>query len=158
MINRQQPRDRGRCSEGVIGMPRRLLRVDNCQRKECFQYFKLEQLPLHIVGGGLIANALQDFAEDHIGETETLAIELRMDPICLGIPDALEIIDPDRGVDNHHASYFATRPRREASRSPFQVTLPRKRRMLRCPRVRMSRRSPSSTTARLVRAPLLRMA
>lgn len=101
----------------------------------CFEQFQLKQLALDIFRRELIPDALQHFAENHIGQPETLAIELRMDPICLGIPDALEVIDPDSGVDDHHAGYFATRPRREVSRAPSQVTFPRKRRILRCPRV-----------------------
>jgi hypothetical protein len=55
-------------------------------------------------------------------------------------------------------TYFATRSRRDEFRSPCQATFPRKRRIVACPFVRINRRNPSSTTARFVRAPLLRMA
>jgi hypothetical protein len=46
----------------------------------------------------------------------------------------------------------------ESSRSPSHVTFPRRRRMTPWPRVRISNRSASSTAARFVRAPLLRIA
>ena len=68
-----------------------------------FEHFQLEQLTLDIFRRELIANALQDLAENHIGEPQTLAIQFRMNPIGFGIRDALEIIDPDSGVDDHHA-------------------------------------------------------
>ncbi len=96
----------------------------------CFEHFQLEQLALNILRSELIANTLQNFAENQIDEPQTLAIEFRMEPIGFGIREALQVIDPDRGVDDHHASYFATRPRRDASRSPSHLTLPRRRRML----------------------------
>ncbi len=51
----------------------------------CFEHFQLEQLAFDIAGGGLIANALEDFTENDIREPETLAIELRVEPIGLRI-------------------------------------------------------------------------
>jgi hypothetical protein len=108
-------------------VPRRLPRqVDT----PCFEYRQLEQLAFHIFRGELIADALQQFAKNDVGQPETLAIEFRMNPIRLGIPDALQVIDPDGRIDDHHTRYFASRPVRDASRSPSQLTVPRKRRML----------------------------
>lgn len=94
------------------------------------EYGQLQQLALDILCDDLIANALQHFAQDQISEPETLAIELGMHPLCLRILHAFEVIDPDSRVDDHHAGYFPTRPSRDASRSPSQITLPRKRRTL----------------------------
>lgn len=96
----------------------------------CFKYFQLEQLPLDVFRDRLIANALKNFAENQIREPETLPIEFHVEPLGLGIRDSLEVIDPNSRVDDHHAAYLATRPRRDASRSPSQATLPRKRRMV----------------------------
>jgi hypothetical protein len=96
----------------------------------CFEHCQLQQLALDILRDDFIADALQHFAEDQVGEAEPLTIEFGMDPIRLRIPVALEVVDPDSGVDDHHGGYLATRPVRDASRSPSQVTLPRSRRML----------------------------
>lgn len=54
--------------------------------------------------------------------------------------------------------YSASRVRRDFWRSPFQRILPRSHRMVACPRVRISRRNPSSTAARFVRDRLLLIA
>jgi hypothetical protein len=54
--------------------------------------------------------------------------------------------------------YFATRSRRDEFTFPCHATFPRNRRMLAWPLVWINRRNPSSTTARFVRAPLLRIA
>src|ERR1700688_3505365 len=54
--------------------------------------------------------------------------------------------------------YSASRVRRDFWRSPFQRILPGSRRMVACPRVRISRRNPSSTAARFVRDRLLLIA
>src|SRR6185295_13821414 len=81
-----------------------------------------------------------------------------MNPISFGIRNASEVVDPDGGVDDDHGDYCATRPSRETSRLPSQRTLPRNRRTLFCRRVWINRRSPSSTAARFVGAPLLRIA
>jgi hypothetical protein len=121
-----------RLPDSMAAAPQRPIvsRCLRCQVHTAFEHFQLEELALDILRSELTTNALEDFAEDHIRESKTLLIELRMEPLGLGIRSALEVIDPNRGVDDYHASYCADRPRREASRSPSQATLPRKRRML----------------------------
>ena len=67
-----------------------------------FEHVQLEQLAFDLVRHGLIANTLQDFAENQVDNRQTLAVEFHMKPIGFGIRDALEVVDPDRGVDDDH--------------------------------------------------------
>jgi hypothetical protein len=94
------------------------------------EHFKLQQLVLDIFGNNLVANTLQDFTENQVDEAQALAIESHMNPIGFGIRNAFQVVDPDGGVDDDHVGYFATRPRRDVSRSPSQVIFPRNRRTL----------------------------
>src|SRR5207244_8472122 len=93
----------------------RVLRQVHTARLE---QFELQQLALDIFGGEFIANALQHLAENHISQPKTLSIEFGMHPVCLRILGALEVIDPDSRVDDHHAGYFATRPSRDVRSVP----------------------------------------
>jgi hypothetical protein len=93
------------------------------------EHLKLQQLALDIFGN-FVANTLQDFTENQVDEAQALAIEFHMNPIGFGIRNAFQVVDPDGGVDDDHVGYFATRPRRDVSRSPSQVTFPRNRRTL----------------------------
>jgi hypothetical protein len=108
-------------------VPRRLPREVGTA---CLEQFQFEETSLDIIRCGFIANALQHFAENDVRQPQALTIEFRIKPIRFRIPDTLEIVNPDGGVDDHHVDYFVTRPSREASRSPSQATLPRNRRML----------------------------
>jgi hypothetical protein len=110
-------------------------RISGQVHATCVEHLQLQQLALYVLCCGLITNALQDFAENHIRECKALSVDFHMKPIRCRMPDPLEVIDPDSRVDDDHAGYFANRPRREVSRLPSQVTLPRSRRMLLCARV-----------------------
>jgi hypothetical protein len=52
---------------------------------------------------GFVADALEDFAKDEIGETERLLLELPVEPAGVRIHCSAEIVDPDSSVDNGHA-------------------------------------------------------
>ena len=155
-------------NEAVDGLPHRVTAAPKrpivsrrlaCQRHApCLEHLQLHELPFNLLRHHVVADALQHFAEDDVRQPEALAIEFGVQPVRLRILRALEVIDPDRGVYDHHAAYFATRSRRDELRSPSQPTWPRKRRMPLWPLVWINRRSASSTTARFVRRPLLRMA
>ena len=62
-----------------------------------------DQSPALSLEREIIADALQHFAEDDIGEPKTLAVEFCVQPVRLGILRALEVINPDRGVHDDHA-------------------------------------------------------
>src|SRR5216684_9279099 len=131
--------------------------VASQRHASCREHLQLQQLLFSRLRRRFVAEALQHFAQDDVGQPQTLPVELPAQPRRLRVSRALQIVDPDRGVDDDHA-YFAVRPRRDALRSPFQATLPRNRRILPCPLVRTSRCSASSTTARFVFPSLPRMA
>src|SRR5262249_34013726 len=70
----------------------------------------------------------------------------------LGRDLAVEVIDPDRGIDHDHASSF--REVMPAPGSPSQGSLPRYARMRACCLRRTSVLKPNSTTSRLVLSPV----
>lgn len=55
----------------------------------------------------VITDALQHLAEDNVREPETLALKCSVEPVCLRIPHALEVVDQNGCVDDDHATYFA---------------------------------------------------
>ena len=55
----------------------------------------------------VITDALQHLAEDDVREPETLALECSVEPVCLRIPHALEVVDQNGRVDDNHWTYFA---------------------------------------------------
>jgi len=98
-----------------------------------FEDFQLEQYPLNLDRRSLVANTLQDFAENDVGYGKALAVQLGVQPLRLRILGPLKIVHPDRGIHHNHTAYFAPRDKRETCRSPSQLTFPRKRRTLACP-------------------------
>jgi hypothetical protein len=81
---------------------------------------ELEQLPLDSDRSRLVANTLKHFADDQIRDAKPLPIELRIEPVRLRVPDAAEVIDPDRGVDDDHDELL----RDSAAAGPLEITLP----------------------------------
>jgi hypothetical protein len=98
-------------------MPRRFSRQVNAA---CLQHFKLQQLALHIGSRGLIPNALEHFAENEVGDSKTLALELCVEPIRLGIRHTTEVVDPDRGIDDDHGTLL----RRTPESRLFEIAFP----------------------------------
>src|SRR5262245_61927059 len=78
---------------------RGLLRQSDAPR---LKHFQSEQLALNVLCRSLALNALQDFAQDQIGDAQALAIELRVKPIGLWIRGPPEVVNPDRGVNDNH--------------------------------------------------------
>jgi hypothetical protein len=61
-------------------------------------------LARHIGSSGFIPNALEHFAENEVGDSKTLALELCVEPIRLGISNTTEVVDPDRAIDDEHGT------------------------------------------------------
>src|SRR6476620_5775244 len=68
----------------------------------------LRQRGLDLFRDHVVTNPLQHLAKDDVCQSETLTIEFSIQPVGLGIGRALQVVDPDGGVDNHHV-YFASR-------------------------------------------------
>lgn len=90
----------------VAAAPKRLIIVGGFAGQgyaACFEHLQLQQAPLDLLRGRIVADALQHLAEDDIGQSETLAIEFRVQPLRFRIVYAVEVINPNRGVDDDHA-------------------------------------------------------
>ena len=81
-------------------VPRGLARHRHAARVE---HLQVQKPPLNLLCDNVIPDALQHFAEDDVGQPKTLAVELCVQPVRLGILHALKVIDPDGGVDDDHA-------------------------------------------------------
>lgn len=66
------------------------------------EHFESQQKILDLSGDGVVAETLQQFAEDDVRQSETLPIQFLIQPVGLRIPHALQIVDPDGCVDNDH--------------------------------------------------------
>ena len=106
------------------------LRISDGERHEVAELLReaAAQGRLDLSGNGIVADPLEDFAQNDVGQSEALAIEFRVQPIRLGIASALQVVDPDGCIDDHHA-YFASRSRRDLFRSPSHAIRPRSRRI-----------------------------
>src|SRR6266851_1993984 len=124
----------------------------------CLKYVECEKLIAYLLKLASFTNALQHFAEDHVGKTQSLERHFAVEPLRFGVEDASYIVNPDSRVYDNHPNYSVLRPRRDSSRFPSHFTLPRNRRIPACERVWMSRRSAVSTVAFFVSAPPSRMA
>lgn len=59
-------------------------------------HFEPQQLGLNGCGLAIIPQTLKHVGEYRGGESEPLAIEIQIEPLGLGVGDAVEEIDPDR--------------------------------------------------------------
>ena len=57
---------------------------------------------LHRRGLSLVANTLQHLAHDDRRQPKTLHVELYVEPVRLGIVQAIEVVNPHGAVDDHH--------------------------------------------------------
>jgi hypothetical protein len=71
--------------------------------------------------GGFLPDALQDCAQDEVGKSERLSLELAVEPVGVWIHCSAEVVDPDSGVDDGHGSELFLRA---AQAGFFQVALP----------------------------------
>jgi hypothetical protein len=88
-----------------------------------FEHFKFQQDFLDLFGRFVVAETLQHFAEDDVGQRETLPIQFLIQPVGLGTPRAAQIVDPDSCIDDDHATLSAE-PRQSR---PIEIALPRHR-------------------------------
>ncbi len=88
-------------------------------RSPGLQHLKLEEFPLHPLQRGVVADALQDLAQDEDRQAETLAANLHVQPIGLHIFEAAEVIDPHGCVDNDHVALFRDAPQSRGGEIPF---------------------------------------
>jgi hypothetical protein len=111
--------------------------VPSCRYREFStagrEYIASAEFGKHNIESLLVGDALQNLAENDVNQTEPLAHELGLQPSHLGIADVPEIVNPHCGINDDHIRYSATRPCREAERSPSQRTFPFNRRIPFCP-------------------------
>jgi len=88
-----------------------------------FEYFESQQEFLDLFGRGVVAETLQHFTEDDVGQRETLPIQFVIQPVGLGIPCAAQVVDPDRCIDDDHAKLSGD-PRQTRR---IEISLPRHR-------------------------------
>lgn len=125
-----------------------------CQRRSTHRpHFKCTKIALNFLRHVFVADSLKHLAKNDIRESDSTKRQLSVQPKRFWTSTCSQIVNPYRGIDDHHS-----RARRVRSRSPSHLTLPRWRRILACAFVSTSSCNPASTAARLVRAPLNRMA
>src|SRR5487761_226959 len=102
------------------------------------------------------SKALQDLSHDQVANHEP-RIRQSLERVGFGGRPAVEVVNPDRGIDHDHR--FGKRSRRIAFRLPSQCSFPRADRIsLACSASRTISSSPRSTASRLVAAPETRIA
>ena len=80
-----------------------------------------QQVALECRRRRVISNALQQLTQDDVRHAQSLAIQFDVQPIRLRILRAVEIVDPDGGIDDHHRQL----PARAAEARFPEITLPR---------------------------------
>ena len=58
-----------------------------------------------------VPKPLQDLAQDDVEESQPLTIDFSIQPLRLGRPGTIEVVDPDRAVDDDHRSRSGPSPR-----------------------------------------------
>src|SRR5579875_1412100 len=119
---------------------------------------KFERLKVAERAGGVRfgAQPLQHLSENQIADQQDFPVHQAIEQIGGGAALAVEVVDPDRRIDQGHS--LAKRSRRIASRSPSQRSLPRNSRISPCRFNRTISSRLRSTASRLVLAPEARIA
>ena len=68
----------------------------------CFEHLQAQQAPPDLLRSSIVADTLKHLAQDDIGQGEPLVIEFRVQPFGFGILYAMEIVNPNRRVDDDH--------------------------------------------------------
>lgn len=61
------------------------------------------ELPVQLRRLCLSSDSLQDLAQNDIRERKPLPLQVRIKPFRVGGVCTLEVVDPDRGIDNNHS-------------------------------------------------------
>ena len=85
------------------------------------EYFEVPEVPEYATCLRFGADALKHFAEDQIRQAQTLARQLSIQPLGLGRGGTVQVVDPDRRVDDDHGLTVC----REAIRTALiEITFP----------------------------------
>jgi hypothetical protein len=71
-------------------------------RTSSCKHFKSKKLSLHSSKCMVVGNALQDLAEDDLGQPKSLVSEFSIQPLRLRVLNAAEIVNPNGRINNHH--------------------------------------------------------
>ena len=108
-------------------------RGDRQSRAACLEKLEPAEITQNSAKRDIVANALQNLAQNQIRQPQPLTVNFTVQPIGLGIQHAAQVVDPYGRINDHHVpAYLATCPSREASRSPCHWILPRNRRIFAC--------------------------
>jgi len=77
-----------------------------------------------VSGGGIRRDALEHFAHREVEQPQTPALRLSIEPLDFGCADPVQIVDPDRGVDDHHVATAPFPFGRAGWRSGLRSTAP----------------------------------
>ncbi len=75
-------------------------------------------------GGGIGRDALEHLAHRQVEQPQTAALRLSIEPLDFGCADAVQVVDPDRRVDDHHVVTGPFRFGRAGWRSDPRSTSP----------------------------------
>ena len=81
---------------------------------------QLGELAFNISRGQVVADTLQQLAEDDVCQSKALVLEFSVQPVRLRVPNTLEVVYPDGGVDDDHAPLLHNPP--EAGH--IEITVP----------------------------------
>jgi hypothetical protein len=84
------------------------------------KHHQLRERALDASGRHVIADTLQNLAENDVGQAEALPVEFGVEPIGLAIANVPEIVHPDRGVDDDHGPLL----HKPTETSLVEVTVP----------------------------------
>jgi hypothetical protein len=111
-------------ADGMAAPPEETIVLPGCYRKflsACAKDGEHRELAANPFECGFVADALQDFAKDEIGQTERPLPELAVEPAGVRIHCSAEVVDPDSSVDDGHAVQLILRA---TEAGLLQVALP----------------------------------
>jgi len=77
-------------------------RLDSQLSTRSLEDLELQKFRLNQGGRLLVAESLQYLQENNRREAQSLFVQVPLEPIRLGVFNAVEVVDPDGRIDDHH--------------------------------------------------------
>jgi hypothetical protein len=92
-----------------------------------FKYLKLAKFPQDSYERLLVSDTLKSLAENQISQPEALPTKLAIKIVGLFVPQTAKIVDPHRGINDHHWCLLHKSPATRLVKVPVPTNLASKR-------------------------------
>jgi len=87
----------------VSSQPAIMFGCRNCQgHAASCKHFEFQQFLAYSLEKRFLSDPLEDFTEDEVRDAQTLALQLRLEPVCLSGTRPSQIVHPDRCIHDDH--------------------------------------------------------